>query len=365
MKIFSFAFMIAVAAACGDNYTVPVAQVDAPVAVETAVVGAGDFTSGHFGVLATVDVRGVAVVHNSAPQGAVGDDPVLRAAATELYVVNRADGNNVTILDATTRALITQLATGAGSNPQDVAVSGDKLYVPVYGGAGVAVLNRGQTTPVTLDLSVDDPDGHPECVSAAVVGDRLYVACELLDQNFAPRGNGRVYVVDTATDRVVQAITMQTPNPFGVFQVLPSGDLLIATINFATNGGCIEKITTGANPTSACVVDNATVGGVVSRIDVQPRTGGGTLLWLVVTSFDFAHGTLRSYDLEANMLSAPLSPATEIVGDLAVCPDGTIAIADQAKNASGVRLYRDGTETTTAVLTVGLPTKSANALVCY
>jgi hypothetical protein len=361
------------AAACGDNFNVPVdavfrdAPIDAAPALPTAIVAAGDFNIGHLGTLAAVDIRSATITPNAAPAGAVGDDPVLRVFGGELFVVNRNDGNNVTILDARSRELVTQLATGANSNPQDVAVKGDTLYVPVYGGAGVVVLTRGSTTITTIDLSVDDPDGSPECVSAAVVGDKLYVACELLDTSFSPRGPGKVYVIDTASNLVVRALTMQTENPFGVFRSLPSGDLVIPTINFATSEGCIEKIQTGANPTAlGCIVDNATAGGYISRVDVQSNgPNGDTIWWLAVTSFDSSHGTLRPYDATTNMVGDAWSSTSEIIGDVAACPDGTIAVSDQARASSGVRLYAHGNEITTSALAVGLDTSSANALVCY
>src|SRR5262249_12324940 len=98
-----------------------------------AVVVAGDFNPGHPGVLRTYDPATGMVHSNAGPALAVGDDPVLRHFGHELFIVNRADGNNVTILDDRTLAFADQLGTGAGSNPQDVAVVGDKLYVPTYG----------------------------------------------------------------------------------------------------------------------------------------------------------------------------------------------------------------------------------------
>jgi hypothetical protein len=335
---------------------------DAPPPMPTAVVVAGDFTAGHPGIMSTVDIDTQAVSKNVAPAGAVGDDPVLRKYGNELFVVNRADGNNVTILDATTYALVLQIGTGAGSNPWDVAIKGDKLYVPVWGGSGVAVLNRGSSNITPIDLSMDDPDGKPNCVSNYLVGDQLYVACELLDDmTFMPRGPGKVYVVDTNTDTLAHSITMTYANPTNMFHATPSGDLLIETANYMTGDGCIEKITTGATPADAgCVVTNGAMGGSVSRLEVV-----GTQMWLAIASPSFMPQWLASFDMTSNMLGAPISPTTELIGDLAPCPDGTIVVADQKKNASGLRLYNNGAELTTAALAVGLDTASADALVCY
>src|SRR5690349_8386996 len=115
-------------AACGSGSKKP--GPDAPMGPSTAVAVAGDYTAGDPGIMSAVDVDTQTVTKNVAPQGAVGDDPMVRHFGSELFVVNRADGNNVTILDARTFALVEQLSTGAGSNPQDVAVRGNQLFVP-------------------------------------------------------------------------------------------------------------------------------------------------------------------------------------------------------------------------------------------
>ena len=158
----------------------------------TAIVVAGDFTAGHPGVMSKLDVAGLTVAQNVAPAGAVGDDPILRKFDNLLYVVNRSDGNNITILDATTLALVEQLGTGAGSNPQDVAVVGDELFVPVYGGTGVAVLTaapRRSTTSRSARPTI--PMAIPTATRSTLVGTDLYVSCELLDASFRRAATAR------------------------------------------------------------------------------------------------------------------------------------------------------------------------------
>ena len=83
------------------------------------------------GILSTVDIDKLDVVQN-AVTGVAGNDPYLRQIGSDLLIVNRSTGNNVTILDTKTLALREQLATGAGSNPQDVAVKGNKLHFEVW-----------------------------------------------------------------------------------------------------------------------------------------------------------------------------------------------------------------------------------------
>jgi hypothetical protein len=362
-------FVLVTAAACGntsDSTPIP--------SMSSAFVAAGDFMPGHPGTLAAIDTKTAAVTENAAPAGSVGDDPTLRLFGGEVFVINRSDGNNITILDAKTHGLVEQLATGAGSNPQDVAIKGDKLYVPTFQGKGLVVLTRGSTDIAQIDLSADDPDGEPNCVTAYTVGNDVYVACELLDPNFSPRDNGKIYVIDTATDTVKHTVAMQTKYPLSWFAKLPTGELVIGTddysTTFGTNNiapGCIEKITTGASPASAgCILTNMDAGGNIGRIDVQALSGEHTMLWMTIAAPDFSQLALWSYDVTGKALAAaPASPASELIVDLAACPDGSLAVSDEAMNASGLRLYKAGVEVTTAALPVGLDTKSYNALACY
>jgi hypothetical protein len=377
MKIIA---LLTLLAACGNNHnTSPDAAqqhdtgFDSEAVAPRAVIVAGDFTAGHPGVLSTINPEAMTVETNVGPQGGVGDDTVLRKVGNELFVVNRADGNNVTILDAGTLALIDQLGTGAGSNPQDVVVVGQKLYVPVYGGSGVAVLTRGSNTVTNIDLSADDPDGKPDCASAFLVGTKIFVACELLDATFTPRGPGKVYIIDTASDTVVGSVTMQKQNPFGVFEQSPAdsalaGDLVIPADPFSGTG-CVERISTGATPASGgCVVSNTDLGGYPSRIAFE-GTGTHTTMWMAVSE-TFPNSALRSYDVGTGTLGAVLSPAAELPVDVVPCPDGNIVVAGQANtgvagSVAGVRIYKDGVERTTAPLAIGLAPASAHGLACY
>jgi hypothetical protein len=333
-----------------------------------AVVVAGDFAPGHPGVLSIYSTRSGTVLANVGPAMAVGDDPVLRHIGHELFIVNRNDGNNVTILDDTTLAFEEQLGTGASSNPQDVAVAGDKLYVPTYGSAGVTVLTRGSIATAVIDLSADDEDGRPNCESIYLVGQDLYVACQLLDDTqpfLPPRGPGKVYVVDTATDRVRATLTLGHDNPFSLLEQVPAGashggELVVGTVLFDDGSGCVERIVPGATPQAAgCLVDNADLGGYASRIAFEADPGAAIGFFAVPTTFPHA-------DMPTGMLRpGALNAGTEIAGDVAVCPDGSIVVADPTRNVNGLRVFQGSTEKTTAALPIGLPPTSTHGLVCY
>lgn len=358
-------------AACSDDFASPP---DAAAPPEPrAVIAAGNFMPGEAGVLSTLSFAPLAVRTRVAPNGAIGNDPMIRRAGGELLVVNRGDGNNVTILDAATFSVREQLATGAGSNPQDVAAFGDKLFVPAFGTAGVVVLTRGGGARTTIDLSSLDPDGAPNCISAYTVGDEVYVACGLLDASFKPRGPGQIAVIDAASNAVKTTFALANANPLGVLEQLPAGvlggDLVIPTVPSFTDSstGCIERIQAGAAPkANGCVVSNQALGGYAKRLDVQDRSGT-PLLWLIVRKFDTVpRSNLQGYDLMTSELwPSPISPPAQILVDLAVCPNGMIVVADQTMADNGLRVYDGITEQTAAALPIGLRPGSSHGLACY
>jgi hypothetical protein len=366
-------------AACGDNGR---ALPDAGAfGASLAVIVAGDFTPGHPGILTALDTGTLEVRRNAGPAMAVGSDPILRHAGRELLIVNRGE-NNITILDDRTLQLEEQIGTGDGSNPQDVAVVGDKLYVATFRGPGLTVLTRDSTDRTVIDLSADDPDGVPDCNSVYAVGDRVYVSCELLDPNFVPRGPGKVYVVDTATDtlRPELTVTLGHQNPFGLFEQIPegapnAGDLLIPTVgDFTPASGCIERVATAVPSAAGCVLENAKVRGYPIRIAFQVDAAAA-MMWTAVAvpqpptedmPFPPPLGDLRGFDLATSALwDAPVSPSTEIVADVANCPSGQVIVVDSTRNANGLRVYQNAAEVTTAALPIGLGFFSSHGLVCY
>ena len=363
-RLFAFVLIVASAACGGSN---PPA-VDASSIGTRAVATAPPANQGPPpGVLSALDVKNLTVMSNVGA-ALVGDDPVLREFGGMLYIVNSADGDNVTLVDAVTLQLVDQVATGASSNPQDVAVVGNKLYVPSLGTAGVVVATRGSATTTTIDLStaVGDPDGKPDCVSAYLVGTDLYVACDQLDAMLNPRGPGKIVIVDTTTDTVKTTLTLPVANPQN--QLVPLGtDLVIATAPSFTDysTGCLVRVSTSGTPSTSCLLQNSVVNGFQAH---TTASADGKTLWMAVSNFapvTFDQtGTLMSYTVASSQVSAALSPAGEFVTDVASCPDGSVVYADRT-GAGGLRVFKGAAELTTAELSVGLPPGFGNDLVCY
>lgn len=354
-------------AACGDNGAVSPdgGPPDAPSAPPQAVVVAGDY--GTHGVLSVMDATTHVVRADVAPAGAVGADPLLRHAGRELFVINRAE-NNLTILDDHTFAIVERLATGP--NPQDVAVVGNKLYVPDYGGKGVSVLTRGTTTRTEIDLSADDPDGAPDCASAIAVGGDVYVACQLLADHKPVRA-AKVYVIASATDTVQpgKTITLQQRNPISLFERIPAGtmhagDLVISTVNDFIVPGCVERITPGTTA-SSCWVKGEDLLGYASRTAFQIDAFVEVTFFAVPTKAPKAD--LLAFDMPTDLLWAgALNPMTQAIGDVAVCPGGDLVVFDTTPAASGLRMYSGAAELTRAAAPIGLTGGfSTHGLDCY
>jgi len=378
------ALLVALAlVACGDNRRgIPTSSgdddtmADAPVIQSgppRAVAVAGDFTPGDPGVMSVLDVDTMAVLQNVAPAGAVDSDPILRKFGDELFVINRSD-NNITILKASDYSLVEQIGTGAGSNPQDVAVVGNNLFVPVYGGSGIVELTRGSTTITPIALSMDDPDGKPNCASIYHVDNELYVACQNLDGSFVPRTMGKIYVIDLATLTVntAKTMTLTYQNPFSLIERVPggamSGDLVVATVgDFSGATGCAERFTPGSTPTyQGCLAQDTDLGGYVNRIDFLTLQNNDTLMWLAVAEA-FPNAALRGYDLGTQLLwTDPLSPSTEEIIEAVACPDGSIVVSDGTTGSTGLRLYNSGAvEQTTSALSMGIAHVSGHGIACY
>jgi hypothetical protein len=359
------------ATACGDNYAklgadaaVDSAHSDAAPAVPRAVAVAGDFTAPP-GTIASLSIDSLAV-QNGVVAGVVGADPQLRRLGDTLYVINR-DTNNITALDAATFAFKGQLGTGAGSNPQDVAVVGDTLYVPVFGGTGVVYGKLGAATLTAIDLSIaaGDPDGKPDCTSAIAVGTDVYVGCDVLG-NFVPRGNGVVVVIDTTTNTVRTHLTLPAENPQALTKMLGT-DIIMTTFSYSDpTAGCTVKITPGASPSATCLTQNAELGGAPISFDVA-----GTKLWFAYSngSFNAPKSWARSYDTSTSTYeTGNLTPDSQAIQDVAACPDGKVIVLDHGATTTatnGFRVYHGTTEVTTAALPLGIKPVYGDALACY
>ena len=344
-----------------------------PLADEaTAFVVGTDFFTG--GVASTIHIPLLEVTQN-AIDGVASTDPVVRRLDDRVFIINRFGANNVTIIDAETNLLIDQISTGAGSNPQDVAVVDQLIFVAAMGTAGVLILDSQRPNDGVVgmvDLSLLDPDdGIPNCSSIVYVDNKLIVVCGILDdtdQFFTPRGPGMVAVIDASDHTLLDSFALSNANPFGFLQKTEFSGLLIATLpNFADlTEGCLEQITLGGSPASGgCLVQNSDLGGYAASY--IPTIDNDAVTIAVTVGFntdDFGpEGSIRVFDLVLGELEPQsLTPDYQRPFELALCPTGHLVVADAI---GGVRVYdAAGLELTTEVIDIGMPPVS-KGLVCY
>lgn len=356
--------------ACGDDTSTVVVELPATDSALCVALGA-DYQN-NAGTMAVVGLPSLTVLKERVP-AAISGDPVLRAYGDRLYVVNRT-ANNVTIIDPTTDpwAVESQFSTGPNTNPQDLALAGDRAYVPLYNVGELQVWDLSRKNPAapltTVDLSSYDEDGAPNANSVVVVGNRAFVTLDLLDTQMfpQPRGKGKVVVIDTTTNQPVGALDLQYENPYD-FMFPRQGGLVVSTFaDFSGTQGCLEHISLGATPAvEPCLVENAALGGTINSIAVA-----GAETYLAVSAFgpppDYEEtAQLRKLDAQGALVAASLTPETQIPTDVAHAPSGHLVYADRA--AGGLRVYdlAAGRELTTDALDIGLAPALANAIVCF
>jgi YVTN family beta-propeller protein len=350
--------------ACGDDAGSPNPSGDE---LPTATVYALGSDSASSGILSRFDLPNTEATVNVVA-GVVASDSVMRVFDDKLYIINRFGSDNITIVDTATNSLIAQLSTGAGTNPQDVAVVGSRLYICAFNTSGILVMDAEDPDgPVdTIDLSAYDPDGIPDCASIIAHGDKLYATFGLLDPEFVSHG-GKVVVIDSTTDQVETDFDLSFNNPFGFIISTGAGsdsafdgDLLVQTTeDFGDGNGCIERVTPGAAPgSSGCLIENPTLGGYVSVLQAS-----GDTVWAAVNASPTV-GKVVAIAAGGEIDAASLTAASQHPTDLAICPTGHLITND--RNDGTLHVYdANGEELTTEPLDVGLPSALANGIACF
>jgi hypothetical protein len=329
-----------------------------------AVVVTTDFETG---ALVTVGVARRTVTHLDTP---IHSDAVVRVAGDRVYVVNRYLGDNLQVLDPRHGfATLLECSTGPGSNPHDVAVvDPHKAYVTRYGRTELWIVDPAAPTCAgffrgAIDLrAFADADGLPEMDQMAVVGDRLFVSLERLDTNrlFAPTGPSLLAVIDTGTDRVVGSVELAGANAFGDASGLVrepgSGKLVVATVGnfFRVGDGGLERIDPVALRSEGIFLDERTLGGNVTDFVLVSPTKGYAVVFVPTAP---PRNVLVAFDPSRGVVTRRLLTSNYNLPDIALAPDGTLWVADQALPAPGIRIFDPASDRqlTRNVIDVGLP----------
>jgi len=365
MKLFILAIFSALAlSGCSDD-TPDGSPPDAPSGGDIAQVYALGSDATTTGILSAVAIPSLSV-NNNILAGVAAGDSIVRAADGILYIINRFGSDNITIVDPQGPVLIDQISTGAGTNPQDIAVVGRTLYVCAFNSGAIITLDLDNPSdpPGSIDISSYDTDMNPNCNSIAVAGNQVIATLGLLDAEFTSQG-GVAIVIDPTDNSITTSFGLTYKNPLGLIATTDpagplGGDLLVATTeDFGAGNGCVERITPGETPGSAgCLIENAALGGYASVIQSQ-----GDRVWLAVST-SFTTGKLVSVDAGGVLDDNSVTAADHHVTDFVICPSGHIVTNDRTPGA--LRVFTgDGAEITTAPLDIGLPPVYTNGLICW
>lgn len=356
-------------AACGGDDGPSVSSDLLPATDKALCVALGADYRNNVGTLAVVGLPSLTVLKDVVPN-AISGDPVLRIFGKKLYVVNRTQAN-ITVIDPTTQPWTVkgQFSTGEGTNPQDIAVTEDRIYVALYNSPEVKVYaydDKVAGNPIgSINLGSLDEDGVPNANSIVVRGNRAYVTLDLLDTAMfpKPRGKGRIAVLDLDAKSLLTTLDLNYTNPYDF--MFPRGDkLIVATFDdFSGARGCLEQVAPGSQPkVDACLVENSAVMGVINSLAVGPSE-----TYMAVSAFDADFNQtaqIRRLNAAGSLMPVAMTPDTQIPTDVAYAPTNHLVYNDVKSGGLRVIDLANGTELTTDALNIGLTPAAANAISC-
>ncbi|MCC7261059.1 MAG: hypothetical protein IT369_00920 [Candidatus Latescibacteria bacterium] len=298
----------------------------------------------------------------------IHSDAVVRYHAGRIYVVNRLGQDNILVLDpANPGTPLLQFSVGNGSNPQDIEFASEqKAYVSRNNSAALLVVDpRTGEFLREIDLSAfADADGLPEQAEMALVGNRLYLACQRLDRDAGWVSSESVLVaVDVTTDQVVdwdpaqdgvQALRLQSVNP-GNLIAIGSRLFVAQTGQYGVADGGVEVVDLDKGLSLGLVLGEAALEGDLTALALVSAVKG----YAVVSGADFSN-SVRPVDLATGQAGAPLAghsggytPDLKIDGNRLIVADrGTFSDPSRA----GLLIYDAATGALVAgPLDVGLP----------
>lgn len=256
-----------------------VAVPDGPGAAppEGMVVSTTDFTAG---ALAAVSIEGALVDGLFATSG----DPMVSADGAWVVLLDRAPPAAIRLFEAPDLAApVREFSLPPGGNPQDAAVCGERLFVPMLDSATLPWWSLGDAGNGAVDLSAyADDDGSPEAATVVRVDEQLYVGLQRLRAEgpvWEPEGEGRVVAIDCATAEIVDDWPTG-PNP-SVHRAAAIGDLWVRTGVWGRPDGALSRLNVASGAMNV-VVDEATLGwdlGDVVDVDGTLGIVGAAFDW--------------------------------------------------------------------------------------
>jgi DNA-binding beta-propeller fold protein YncE len=217
------------------------------------------------------------VTKNATTVGEAPNQVIIRGREA---IVISSRSNSIQVIDIETWTVVREYNVGDGCNPYLGALTQDDLLVitcnqsnelilvdPDVSMEAEAVLER-MDLPTGADLFPFDPGdlGHARPQGVAVVGHKAYVSLTNLGDDWMPKGNGVVVVVDVAAWTADKLIELNETNPYMVYKPLWGGNQLYVPCSGDFSGtGVVEVLDTS----SGQLVNTIGVEGAPGRMCVD------------------------------------------------------------------------------------------------
>ncbi len=272
-------------------------------------------------------------------------DAVLRWGGEYLVLVGRLGVDALRLFNPETLALVNEFSTGAGSNPQDVIVLGDKAYITCNNLNEILIVEwpSGELLN-TVDISawVDD-DGYCEAAGMVLANDLIFVAIQRLDRDFywLPVGDSYLAVLDPSTDTLVdvnpgqvgvQAIALPFSNPTGELQAF-GGYLWLSCVGaFGLTDGALVRVDPLSYLASSFIPETDFLGDIGDTGFVD-----GAHAWAIITDASFNTNLYRFDPSGAESPAFVMAGSGWVFNDLEVW-NGSLYLGDQSYAADGVSI---------------------------
>jgi len=270
-------------------------------------------------------------------------DAVLRWGGEHLILVERLGVDALRIFDPETLALVNEFSAGAGSNPQDVIVLGDKAYISCNNLNEILIVQWPSGILLgSVDLSAwIDEDGYAEPAGMVLINDLIFVAIQRLDRSFywLPVGDSYLAVLDPSTDTLVdvnpgqagvQAIALPYSNPTGEIQSFGGYLWLSCVATYGLTDGALVRV----DP------QNFLASGFLPETDFLGDIGDtgfvdGSHAWAIITDASFNTNLYRFDPSAAESPTFVMAGSGWVYNDLEVW-NGSLYLGDQSYAADGL-----------------------------
>ncbi len=313
------------------------------------IVAGSDFLSG--GRVSEVSQRRQEVIVARHRLELTSPDAVIRRTASSVYVVNRLGYDNLQRLDpADDFRASWEAGVGPGSNPQDVLeLSPSKLYVTRYGASfGDILILRPQggarRGKIPLSQWAENSDGTPRATRLVEVEGEVFVALQDISKNFTEYAEGKLLVIDPASDLVLNAIPLGGDNPTDlIVRKGADGRSKLWVVLSGVFAGLLPKDLSGGvvvvdarnHALEGVVLDDDDAGGNISGLAVARDD----LAYVIVTDENYQNKVL-AFNPQSGEVLRTVWQSELYIPEIAIDSSGILAIPDRNYLAPQLCLWR-------------------------